>query len=214
MSMSSGSLEIAVEAIAAGKPVVVVDDDDRENEGDVLVAAELVTADHLNFMLSKARGIVCVPLPEARLRALEIPDMVTGTRDGGTTAFTVTVDLAHPNTSGTSVADRVSCIRHLMREEARPEDLARPGHVMPLRAHPHGLVGRRGHTEAAVELTRLAGLSPGGVICEVLNDDGSMARGADLVAFAESFRIPILRMDQIARHLADASGEIGLPVIL
>lgn len=213
MSLSS-ALGVAIEAIATGKAVVVVDDDDRENEGDVLVAAELVTADHLNFMLSKARGIVCVPLPEARLRALEIPDMVTGTRDGGTTAFTVTVDLAHPVTSGTSVADRVGCIRHLMREEARPEDFARPGHVMPLRAHPRGLEGRRGHTEAAVELTRLAGLSPGGVICEVLNVDGSMARGADLVAFAESFKVPIVRVDEVARYIADQPGQADLPVIL
>lgn len=202
-------MDRALEAISLGRGVVVVDDDARENEGDVLFAAELISPESLNFMITHARGIVCVPLPPDHLDALLIPEMVEREADLDAAAFTVTVDLADSGSSGTSVHDRVACIRHLMSTTAEPVDFSRPGHVMPLRAHRHGLVGRRGHTEAAVELTALAGLRPGGVICEILNPDGSMARGAGLEEFARRADMPLISVEQIASERFGFTGAVA-----
>src|SRR5712691_3483275 len=167
------SVEDAVRDIREGKMVIVVDDEDRENEGDVVMAAQRVTPEAINFMETHARGWVCVPMTAERLEQLDLPPMVqrNNTRHG--TAFTITVDARHGTTTGISVADQSATIRTLVNPASKPSDLLRPGHVRPLRANPGGVLKRAGHTEATVDLAKLAGLSPVGVLCEIKNADGS-----------------------------------------
>jgi 3,4-dihydroxy 2-butanone 4-phosphate synthase/GTP cyclohydrolase II len=179
--------------------VLVVDDEDRENEGDLTLAAEWVTAETVNFMLRWARGLVCMPCDGMSLDKLDIEPMVPAGRAGCDTAFTVSID--HRNAgSGIGAADRALTIKRFLDPASRPDDFVRPGHVFPLRARAGGVLERRGHTEAAVDLARLAGLAPVAVICEVLHDDGSPARFPYLELFAQEHRIAMISVAQVAEH--------------
>ena len=183
--MAFASIEEIVAAIRAGEMVIMVDDEDRENEGDLILAAEAVTPDHIGFMLRYTSGIICLPVVGERLDELELPPMVAHNTDVRRTAFTVSVDASAGTTTGISAADRCRTVQALIDPRTRPEDLARPGHMYPLRYEPGGVLKRAGHTEAAVDLASLAGKYPAAVIAEVMNDDGSVARLPDLEIFAK-----------------------------
>lgn len=177
--------------IRRGRMVVVVDDEDRENEGDLVMAAEKVTPDSINFMAKHGRGLICVPTVAERLKQLGVEQMVAKNRDAYKTDFQVSVDAARGVTTGISAADRARTIQVMVDPTATPADLVQPGHVFPLRAKAGGVLRRAGHTEAAVDLATLAGLKPAGVICEIMNDDGSMARLPHLIRFARRHRLKI-----------------------
>jgi len=191
------TVEEVVKDIKDGKFVIVVDDDDRENEGDLIVAAEKCTAEHINFLIKHARGLVCVPLSDQRCRDLELRLMVADNTEKHSTAFTVSVDAAKGTTTGISAADRAVTVKALIDEGTKPEDLAKPGHLFPLAAKPGGVLARAGHTEAAVDLSRMAGLAPAGVICEIMNDDGSMARLPELMEFAKLHGLKIFQIKDL-----------------
>ncbi|WP_085028601.1 3,4-dihydroxy-2-butanone-4-phosphate synthase [Ensifer aridi] len=195
--MAISKLEDAIAALARGGMVVVVDDEDRENEGDIIVASDAVTPATIAFMMKHARGLICVAMEGERLDALDIPLMVPQNTELHKTAFTVSVDYLPGTTTGISAADRAATVQALMAPAACPGDFARPGHIFPLRAHPKGVRGRPGHTEAAVDLVRLAGRSPSEVICEVANDDGTMARLPELLAFAEMHELPLITIKDL-----------------
>jgi 3,4-dihydroxy 2-butanone 4-phosphate synthase len=199
--MTFAKIEDAVRAIARGEMVVVVDDQDRENEGDIVVASELVTPQHIAFMMNHARGLVCVAMEGEQLDALDIPLMVRNNTESLKTAFTVSVDYIPGTTTGISAADRAATVRALLSDASRPEEFARPGHIFPLRAHPRGVQARPGHTEAAVELARLAGLKGSGVICEVANDDGTMSRLPDLEKFAERHNLLLVTIEDLISYV-------------
>jgi len=182
----------AVDAIRQGNGVIVVDDEDRENEGDIIYPAESITVEQMNLLIRTCSGIVCLILTDERLRRLELPPMVEANSSRFGTAFSVSIEAREGVTTGVSAADRVATIRTAVADDCRPEDLARPGHVFPIRAHPGGLAARRGHTEATVELMERAGRRPAGVLCEVMNPDGTMARLPELTAFAETHGMPIV----------------------
>ncbi len=182
--MAFDSIESAIKEIREGRIVIVVDDEDRENEGDLTMAAERVTPEAINFMAREGRGLICVSLPGGRLDELEIPLMVSENTSLYETAFCVSVEARRGITSGVSAQDRATTIRALVDPKTRPEDLAVPGHIFPLRAREGGVLARAGQTEAALDLSRLAGLYPAGVICEIMNEDGSMARVPQLFEFA------------------------------
>ncbi len=202
-------IERAIAAIAAGKPIVVVDDEDRENEGDLIFAAELATPQLMAFMVRYTSGYVCAPVTEAEADRLELPPMYHTNQDRRGTAYTVTVDAREGVTTGISAADRAHTIRLLADPSTSPTDLARPGHVVPLRARNGGVLRRAGHTEAAVDLCRLAGLRPAGVLCELVNDDGTMMRLPDLRRFAAEHGLALVSIaDLIAyRRRADRRVE-------
>ncbi|PKA45144.1 3,4-dihydroxy-2-butanone-4-phosphate synthase (plasmid) [Rhizobium sullae] len=204
--MAISKIDDAIAAIARGEIVVVVDDRDRENEGDLVIASEAVTPQAIAFMMNQARGLVCVAMEGERLDELDIPLMVPRNTEVLKTAFTVSVDYIPETTTGISAADRAATVRALVREGSRPDDFARPGHIFPLRAHANGVLSRPGHTEAAVDLAKLAGLSPSGVICEVANDDGTMARLPELERFAEQHGLHLITIeDLIAFRAASVS---------
>ncbi|HJL17256.1 MAG TPA: 3,4-dihydroxy-2-butanone-4-phosphate synthase [Sandaracinaceae bacterium LLY-WYZ-13_1] len=182
----------ALEDIRAGRMVILVDDEDRENEGDLVMAAEKVTPEAINFMAMHGRGLICLALTEERVAQLELPMMVDANRSSRTTAFTVSIEAAEGVTTGISAADRAHTVRVAVRDDAKPADLVSPGHVFPLRARPGGVLQRTGHTEGSVDLASLAGLGPAGVICEIMNPDGTMARMPDLVRFADEHALRIL----------------------
>lgn len=190
-------IEGALADIRAGRLVIVVDDEDRENEGDLVCAAEKVTADKVNFMARYGRGLVCVPLTRGRCEELDLPSQTAGNTALHGTAFTVSVDAVKGTTTGISARDRAVTIRALVNPRTRPEDLARPGHVFPLVAQEGGVLVRAGHTEAAVDLTRLAGLAPAGVLCEVLAGDGTMARLPGLRRLARRFRLKVVTVKDL-----------------
>lgn len=197
-------IDEAIEDIRAGKMVVVVDDEDRENEGDLICAAEYVTPEIVNFMTKEGRGVICVPLTESRCRELNLDMMVAHNTATHETAFTVTVDLlGNGCTTGVSANDRAKTILALVNPDTQPEDLGRPGHINPLKAKDGGVLRRAGHTEAAVDLARLAGLKPAGVLIEVLNEDGTMARLPELRQFADKFGLKLISIkDLIAYRLS------------
>jgi 3,4-dihydroxy 2-butanone 4-phosphate synthase/GTP cyclohydrolase II len=211
------SVEAALEDIRAGKLVILVDDEDRENEGDLCMAAEKVTPAAINFMAKYARGLICLSLTEERLEQLRLSMMVPDyeNNSGFGTAFTVSIEARHGVTTGISAADRATTILAAIAEEAKPTDIVRPGHVFPLRAREGGVLRRAGQTEGSVDLARLAGLRPAGVICEIMNDDGSMARLPDLVEFSKVHDIKIvtiadliqyrLRNEKLVRRAAEAT---------
>ncbi|NLI25259.1 MAG: bifunctional 3,4-dihydroxy-2-butanone-4-phosphate synthase/GTP cyclohydrolase II [Bacteroidales bacterium] len=201
------TIEEAIADIREGKPVIVVDDEDRENEGDFIVAAELITPEMVNFMAMHGRGLICVALPEERCEQLELELMTSRNTALHRTAFTVSVDLiGHGVTTGISASDRAKTIRALVDPKTKPEDLARPGHVFPLKAKQKGVLRRAGHTEAAVDLTHLAGLLEGGALVEIMNEDGTMARLPQLMEIARRFNIKIITIkDLIAYRLARES---------
>jgi 3,4-dihydroxy 2-butanone 4-phosphate synthase/GTP cyclohydrolase II len=198
--MNYAKIEEAIEAVGRGDMVLVVDDEDRENEGDLIVAAEKVTSDHIAFMVRHTSGLICLPMTGERLDALDLPLMVRENTDSHKTAFTVSIDLAEGTTTGISAADRARTIRSAVDPAATADQFHRPGHVFPLRYQPGGVLVRPGHTEAAVDLARLAGLTPAGVLCEVVNDDGTMSRGDALVAFAEEHGIPIITIEDLVAY--------------
>ncbi|MGO4135507.1 3,4-dihydroxy-2-butanone-4-phosphate synthase [Rhizobium brockwellii] len=199
--MTIATIEDAISAIASGKMVVVVDDQNRENEGDIVVAADAVTPETIAFMMTHARGLVCIAMEGERLDALDIPLMVPNNTESHKTAFTVSVDYLNGTTTGISAADRAATVRALVDDRAKPADFARPGHIFPLRANPRGVLGRPGHTEAAVDLARLAGRIPAGVICEVANDDGTMSRLPELTLFAERHNLPLVTIEDLVAYL-------------
>ena len=215
--MGLSTIPEAVEDITAGKLVVIVDDEDRENEGDLALAAEKVTTRAINFMIKHAGGLVCLPISGKRLDELRLPLMVSENTSKFSTAFTVSIDAKQKVTTGISAADRAETIRRVIDPATKSEDLARPGHIFPLRAREGGVLVRAGHTEAIVDLARLAGLYPAGVICEILNEDGTMARLPQLEVMAEAYGIKIVTVaDLIAyrvRHekLVHRVAEAKLP---
>lgn len=178
------SVDTAIAAVRRGEFVIVVDDEARENEGDLIIAADAITPQAMAFMVRHTSGLVCVSLPASTLDRLELPQMVQNNTDAHGTAFTVSVDLRHGVSTGISAGDRAATLRALSNPGARADDFARPGHVFPLRCRPGGVLERPGHTEAAHDLVSLAGRGVGGVLCELVNDDGTMARGPDLMRFA------------------------------
>ena len=190
--MILGRVEDAIAEIAAGRMVIVVDDADRENEGDLIFAADKVTPELVGFMVRHCSGIICVPLEGERLERLNLPLMAPDNTEAMKTAFTVSVDAVSGTTTGISAADRAATIAALVSDTTQPSDLARPGHIFPLRYTPGGVLRRAGHTEAAVDLARLAGLTPAGVLCELVNEDGTMARMPDLERFAEEHHLVII----------------------
>jgi 3,4-dihydroxy 2-butanone 4-phosphate synthase/GTP cyclohydrolase II len=198
--MPLARVEEAIEDVRAGKMVVVVDDEDRENEGDLIFAAEKVTPDHVGFMVRHCSGIICVPMEGERLEELNLPLMSPENSEAMGTAFTISVDAHDGTTTGISAADRATTIRTLIDPASKPSDLARPGHIFPLRYTPGGVLRRAGHTEASVDLARLAGLYPAGVLCEVVNEDGTMARLPDLEAFAARHGLRIVTIADIIRY--------------
>jgi 3,4-dihydroxy 2-butanone 4-phosphate synthase/GTP cyclohydrolase II len=194
------SIPEAVEEIREGRIVIVVDDADRENEGDLIMAAEKVTPEAIAFIVRHSSGVICAPLVGERLDELHIPLMVSANTDHQRTAFTVSVDARRGVTTGISASDRATTIRGLVDRNTRPEDISRPGHIFPLRYREGGVLKRAGHTEAAVDLARLAGLYPAGVLCETVNDDGSMARLPDLVRFAEEHGLKLISIADLIRY--------------
>lgn len=208
--MTIAKIEDAIEAISRGEMVIVVDDEDRENEGDIIAASDSITPQQIAFMMNHARGLVCVAMPGERLDTLDIPLMVSRNTESLKTAFTVSVDYIPGTTTGISAADRAKTVRALVSEGSRPEDFARPGHIFPLRANPQGVLGRTGHTEAAVDLCRLAGKFPSGTICEVANDDGTMARLPQLEVFAERHGLLVVTIKDLVAYL---KGEVVEDVV-
>lgn len=200
MAHDFNTIDEAIAAIQAGEVIIIVDDEDRENEGDFVCAAEKVTPEIVNFMVQYGRGMVCVPLTEERMDELQLGMMVDGNTALHGTNFTVTVDYVHDTTTGISAADRAATIRSLADPKTKPSDLARPGHIFPLKAVSGGVLRRAGHTEAAVDLARMAGLQPVGVVCEILKEDGSMARTTELVGIARDHSMKIIAVNQLIEH--------------
>ncbi len=197
--MSFSTIEEALEDLQNGDMVIVVDDEDRENEGDLIMAAEKVTAEGINFMARYGRGLICVPLTAQRVEELELPLMVSRNTETQGTAFTVSVDAA-TCTTGISAPERAETVRTLINPATRPEELMRPGHIFPLQAKEGGVLRRAGHTEAAVDLSRMAGLYPAGVICEIMNEDGTMARGPQLIEFAREHDLKIITIAELINY--------------
>ncbi len=193
-------IERAIADIAAGRAVIVVDDEDRENEGDLIFAAEHATAELVAFMVRYTSGYICVPLPEAEADRLDLPPMFHTNQDQRGTAYAVTVDARSGVTTGISAADRAHTIRLLASADTRPTDLSRPGHVVPLRARPGGVLRRAGHTEASIDLAVLAGLRPAGVLCEMVNDDGTMQRRPDLEKFAVEHNLVLITIADLIAY--------------
>jgi 3,4-dihydroxy 2-butanone 4-phosphate synthase / GTP cyclohydrolase II len=194
------SIPDAVEDVRRGRIVIVVDDADRENEGDLIMAAEKVTPESIAFIVRYSSGVICMPVLGERLDELEIPLMVAANTDLRRTAFTVSIDARRDVTTGISAADRATTIRAIVDPSTKPEDLSRPGHIFPLRYREGGVLKRAGHTEASVDLARLAGLYPAGVLCETVNDDGTMARRPDLVTFARRHDLKIISIADLIAY--------------
>lgn len=216
--MIFNTIQEAIEDIKQGRMVVVVDDEDRENEGDLLMAADAITTEAVNFMAMYGRGLICVPMTKARLETLQIGQMVTNNTDPKETAFTVSVD-ALSCTTGISAEERANTIKKLVDPDALPSDFNKPGHIFPLRAKEGGVLVRAGHTEAAVDLARMAGFSEAGVICEIMNDDGSMARVPELTKFAEKHGLKFITIADLIAYrrkseiLVERAAESDLPTI-
>ena len=212
--MPLASIEQGLQDLKAGKFLIVVDDEDRENEGDLVIPAQHVTPDAVNFMVTHARGQLCMPMMAERLDELQIPMLPSRNTDSEMpTAFTMPVDYAVDTSTGISAGDRAATIRALVDPQSRPQDFIQPGHLFPLRYHSGGVLVRPGHTEAIVDLCRLAGIYPAGVLCEIMKDDGSMARMPDLVPMAEQYGLNILSIAQLIeyRREHDLVGEAATP---
>lgn len=197
------SIPEILDELKAGRMIIVMDDESRENEGDVLIAAEYITPETINFMARNARGLICVPMEASRLDALGLypmKDAKNQMHQPCNTGWAISADAAHGVTTGISAADRAYTVKLLIDEHSKPQDFVTPGHLFPLRAKKGGVLVRAGHTEAAVDLTRMAGLYPSGVICEIMNDDGTMARTQDLLAFSKKHNIKICTIDSLIEY--------------
>jgi 3,4-dihydroxy 2-butanone 4-phosphate synthase/GTP cyclohydrolase II len=209
--------EQAIKAVKDGILIIIVDDEDRENEGDLMVAAEKVTPDIVNFMAKHGRGLICLPLTRERLEELDLPLMVANNTASFQTAFTISIDAKKGITTGISAHDRAKTVLTAVDPETKPKDLARPGHIFPLQARKGGVLERAGQTEAAVDLAKLAGLKPAGVICEIMNEDGTMARMPQLEKFSQTYDIQILTISDLIKYrmktecLVKKMGEVDLP---
>lgn len=216
-NLGLNSVEEAIAEIASGKMIIVVDDAQRENEGDLLMAAELCRPEQMNFFVKEARGLVCAPIDTKQARRLGLDLMVERNTDPHGTAFTVSVDTMRDSTTGISAHERAATVNLLADPNAKPEDFRRPGHIFPLVAREGGTLKRAGHTEAAVDLARLAHLRPAGVICEIMNDDGTMARLPDLMRFAKKHQLKIISVADLIRYrlmreqLVTREAEVNLP---
>ncbi len=198
--MQFASVPEALEELRAGRMIVLVDDENRENEGDIVAAAECITAEGINFMASHAKGWICLTLDDEACRRLELPQMVMENQASLGTAFTVTIESKHGVSTGISAADRAHTIRVAAKADSQASDLVRPGHVQPIRSRPGGVLVRTGQTEGSIDLMTLAGMRPAGVICEIMNDDGSMARLPELETFCEKHRMKLLSVAQIIEY--------------
>lgn len=209
MKIKLNTIEEAIQDIRSGKLIIVVDDEDRENEGDFICSAELITPELVNFMAKHGRGLICVALPEERCEELDLDLMVGVNTSLHETQFTVTVDLLGPETStGVSAKDRALTIKALVDPSTKPSDLGRPGHIFPLKAKSKGVLRRAGHTEAVVDLTRMAGLQPGGALVEIMNDDGTMARLPDLEKLRQKFNISIIAIRDLIKYTLERDSII------
>lgn len=202
-------VETALAALRNGRGVLVLDDQDRENEGDLIFAAENMTVEQMALTIRYGSGIVCLCLTEERRQKLALPMMVESNSNHYQTPFTVTIESATGVSTGVSAADRLTTIRAAIKDHAKPTDLNRPGHVFPLRAQQGGVLVRGGHTEAAVDLTILAGLKPAGVLCEVTNDDGTMAHTPEIMEFSRIHHMPVLTIADLIRYRRTLAGEVG-----
>ncbi len=215
MEYQLNTIEEAIEDIKAGKVLIVVDDEDRENEGDFICAAEIVTPEIINFMATHGRGLICTPLTEERCDALELYPMVTNNTAMHETGFTISIDyLLNGCTTGISAYDRATGIKALINPETKASDYARPGHIFPLRAKKGGVLRRTGHTEAAIDLAALAGLAPAGVLVEILNEDGTMARLPDLVITAKRFDLKIISIKDLVKYRMEHERLIERDVVV
>ena len=195
------SVEEALDDLKAGKFVIVVDDEQRENEGDLVMPAEMVTPEAVNFAVAHARGLLCMPITGERLDELDIPQMISqNSSSKHQTAFTVSVDYNQGTTTGISAGDRAATIKAMIDPKSKPEEFSRPGHLFPLRYHPGGVLARAGHTEAIVDLCRMAGMFPSGIVCEIMDEDGTMSRMPSLEAFAKQHDLKLLSIAQIIAH--------------
>ncbi|MGL4455265.1 MAG: 3,4-dihydroxy-2-butanone-4-phosphate synthase [Plesiomonas sp.] len=193
-------VERGLAALRAGNGVLVLDDEDRENEGDLIFSAETITPAQMALTIRHGSGIVCLCITEERRQLLELPMMVEVNSSQNQTAFTVTIEAAAGVTTGVSAQDRVTTIRAAIADDAQPQDIHRPGHVFPLRAHSGGVLARRGHTEATIDLMQLSGFKPYGVLCELTNDDGTMARMPEVVEFAKQHDMPVLTIEDLVAY--------------
>ena len=207
------SVEEAIQDVRSGRFIIILDDENRENEGDLVMAAEFCTAEHINFMATHGRGLICLPMTAERLDELQIPLMVEENPSRYGTAFCVSIEARHDVTTGISAADRARTIRVTVDPATRPGDLVRPGHVFPLRAHRGGVLKRAGQTEASVDLARLAGLKPAAVICEVMNTDGTMARVPQLREFSKRHGIRMITIAELmpSRTMRSTTGASSSP---
>ncbi|MGD1505750.1 3,4-dihydroxy-2-butanone-4-phosphate synthase [Vibrio harveyi] len=187
-------------ALKEGRGVLLLDDEDRENEGDIIYSVEHLTNEQMALMIRECSGIVCLCLTDAQADKLELPPMVVNNNSANQTAFTVSIEAKHGVTTGVSAADRVTTIKTAANPNAKPDDLARPGHVFPLRARPGGVMTRRGHTEGTIDLMQMAGLQPAGVLCEVTNPDGTMAKTPEIVAFGRLHNMPVLTIEDMVAY--------------
>ncbi|MFH4753027.1 3,4-dihydroxy-2-butanone-4-phosphate synthase [Vibrio alginolyticus] len=194
-------VENALIALKEGRGVLLLDDEDRENEGDIIYSVEHLTNEQMALMIRECSGIVCLCLTDAQADKLELPPMVVNNNSANQTAFTVSIEAKVGVTTGVSAADRVTTIKTAANPHAKPEDLARPGHVFPLRARPGGVMTRRGHTEGTIDLMQMAGLQPAGVLCEVTNPDGTMAKAPEIVAFGRLHNMPVLTIEDMVMYL-------------
>lgn len=193
-------VENALIALKEGRGVLLLDDEDRENEGDIIYSVEHLTNEQMALMIRECSGIVCLCLTDAQADKLELPPMVVNNNSANQTAFTVSIEAKQGVTTGVSAADRVTTIKTAANPNAKPDDLARPGHVFPLRARPGGVMTRRGHTEGTIDLMQMAGLQPAGVLCEVTNPDGTMAKAPEIVVFGRLHNMPVLTIEDMVAY--------------
>jgi 3,4-dihydroxy 2-butanone 4-phosphate synthase/GTP cyclohydrolase II len=205
--MALATIEQALEALKAGKAILVADDESRENEGDAIIAAQFATPELIAWMVKNTTGFLCAPMEEGRANELELPLMTLRNEDPHATNYTVTVDASNRQSTGVSAEDRALTVRTLAADGSGPESLIRPGHIVPLRAHPHGVHGRRGHTEATIDLLKLAGLTPVGVIGEMVTEDGSMMRMPELQEFGIKENLPVITIEQLVEYLKEQKIE-------
>lgn len=193
-------VEKALFALQQGRGVLLLDDEDRENEGDIIYSVDHLTTEQMALMIRECSGIVCLCLTDEQANKLELPPMVVNNNSANQTAFTVSIEAKHGVTTGVSAQDRVTTIKTAVNPQTKADDLARPGHVFPLRARPGGVLARRGHTEGTVDLMQMAGLSPAGVLCELTNPDGSMAKTPEIIAFGKLHHMPVLTIEDMVSY--------------